>query len=697
MYALLSGRHVHDAESASETLVRAATRPATALREVAPEVPEALCAVVDRALAFAKAERWADAAAMKEALRKAYGEAFGHEPEADEELSVRPVVVEDEASWASVPERPVESPASPTNEGVSATRDAGAGFTEPLVGLQKLPTRTMAPTGGVGLRAVRVAAVVLAGIAVASVVGIWRFRGHGPEATRATGDAGTAVAVAQSRSSNPQAQALYEAGLRLNHDARVDSAVEKFEQALALDPSFAAAHVQIAAITTGDASNRARSHFNEAVRMRALLSEDEQSLLDAIAPAHSVPTDWRGALARLIARSDARPSDSSAAALAASVALSIGDYPSAISLSSRAVERDASNATALQIRGMAFFYSGRMEEARTALAACTEAVPEATDCIAALDDADAYTGRCADAERGSRRLIALEPNNSLWHEYLARAIYGEDGDLETARAVLASAEERTSPGMSLDTVRHRHAFGLATLSGDLHTAERELREWDRSESGDLSELTHAPLAADLVALHIEDGDRAGAAEVARDFLKQRKAWIASRAYDLEAVGWQGLYAADAASKADLARARERSFAKSPKRLWDIGYLGTPIKTLADAQEILDHRPDELWFLTKVRDEDAYGNALRVAGHLDEAMPMLELAAHNCRALFFPIEHTRANLHLGLALEAKGDHDGACAAFATVVKRWGKVRGSETARTALAHAATLRCSADAGQR
>ena len=92
----------------------------------------------------------------------------------------------------------------------------------------------------------------------------------------------------------------------------------------------------------------------------------------------------------------------------------------------------------------------------------------------------------------------------------------------------------------------------------------------------------------------------------------------------------------------------------------------------------------------VRTQDGYGEALRMTAHLDEALPELELAARNCRAVSFPLEHTHANLHLGLALEAHGDHDAACAAYATVQQRWGSVSGSDTARTALTHAKRLNC-------
>lgn len=73
MFVLLSGRLVHGKRNLHEALIDAATKPAPSLGSVAPEVPAAVVAVVDRALAFEKEKRWPDALAMREAVRAAKG------------------------------------------------------------------------------------------------------------------------------------------------------------------------------------------------------------------------------------------------------------------------------------------------------------------------------------------------------------------------------------------------------------------------------------------------------------------------------------------------------------------------------------------------------------------------------------------------------------------------------------------------
>jgi serine/threonine-protein kinase len=73
LFTLISGRLVHEAETASEVLISAATTPSRSLASVAPEVPTAVVAVVDRALAYEKKNRWPSARAMQAALDQAVG------------------------------------------------------------------------------------------------------------------------------------------------------------------------------------------------------------------------------------------------------------------------------------------------------------------------------------------------------------------------------------------------------------------------------------------------------------------------------------------------------------------------------------------------------------------------------------------------------------------------------------------------
>jgi serine/threonine protein kinase len=77
MFSLLGGGMVHLADNAQMLLIYAATQPARLLASAVGGVPAPVAAIVDRALAFDKARRWAGAAEMRDAVREAYRAVFG--------------------------------------------------------------------------------------------------------------------------------------------------------------------------------------------------------------------------------------------------------------------------------------------------------------------------------------------------------------------------------------------------------------------------------------------------------------------------------------------------------------------------------------------------------------------------------------------------------------------------------------------
>jgi serine/threonine protein kinase len=77
LFELLSGKMVFDTEDQQEIFLALASRPARPLQSVAPQVPDGVAQVIDRALSVDKQARWPSAAAMREALRQAYSEACG--------------------------------------------------------------------------------------------------------------------------------------------------------------------------------------------------------------------------------------------------------------------------------------------------------------------------------------------------------------------------------------------------------------------------------------------------------------------------------------------------------------------------------------------------------------------------------------------------------------------------------------------
>jgi serine/threonine-protein kinase len=120
IFALVTGRSVHQASSGQQQIVYAATRSAESLTSVDPTTPAEVAAVVDRALAFHPHARWENAAAMREALRAAYRGLYDEDPSAATLAAL--------ALSVGVPEAVSDLPRSPMASTVPVTPpDGGAG------------------------------------------------------------------------------------------------------------------------------------------------------------------------------------------------------------------------------------------------------------------------------------------------------------------------------------------------------------------------------------------------------------------------------------------------------------------------------------------------------------------------------------------------------------------------------------------
>jgi serine/threonine-protein kinase len=99
LFAMLSGRTVHEGKREIETLIRAASKPAPPITSVEPSVPIVVAGLVDRALAFEPGARWPDADAMRAAVLDAYGRLELTDPSVVE----RRIVEETRRSGSSIP------------------------------------------------------------------------------------------------------------------------------------------------------------------------------------------------------------------------------------------------------------------------------------------------------------------------------------------------------------------------------------------------------------------------------------------------------------------------------------------------------------------------------------------------------------------------------------------------------------------
>jgi serine/threonine-protein kinase len=186
MFTMLTGRHVHQADTVNEHMLAAMTEPAPKLATVLASVPQCVAELVDRALSFDKSARFESTAAMHEAVRQAYltvvGEALPeYEIGAACELpvlevsprSVRPTLeqlrmMESAAAAPQVAEPPMPASAG-THPRVSSTTDGTM--------TERTPSLAPATTSRRGIRWVAAGlgaaiAVVLALVATRSTNGV---------------------------------------------------------------------------------------------------------------------------------------------------------------------------------------------------------------------------------------------------------------------------------------------------------------------------------------------------------------------------------------------------------------------------------------------------------------------------------------------------------------------------------------------
>jgi serine/threonine protein kinase len=136
MFALVTGRFVHEADTVNEQLLSAMTRHAPKVASIVRGVHPAVADVIDRALAFKMEERWHDAHAMKSAIRRAYRASQG---DGSTSLPVAPryTDIENETNDVSSISLRIDETSEPGV--VSAPSAAPAADTLPSA---RLPTRT---------------------------------------------------------------------------------------------------------------------------------------------------------------------------------------------------------------------------------------------------------------------------------------------------------------------------------------------------------------------------------------------------------------------------------------------------------------------------------------------------------------------------------------------------------------------------
>jgi serine/threonine-protein kinase len=176
MFTLLTGREVHVAETVQHAMVLAATEKAPPFASIDPNAPPQVAAIIDRALAFSKGDRWPTAREMRDAVLAAQRELFGDASGTEALVALLPPPApEPEVSAASVLPPPPSTPnigdaSDPFAATLVNAEDPGRSlsFVTPRRRPESLPPpRRRPPVLAIG-------AVVVAVAAVAGIAGFGR-------------------------------------------------------------------------------------------------------------------------------------------------------------------------------------------------------------------------------------------------------------------------------------------------------------------------------------------------------------------------------------------------------------------------------------------------------------------------------------------------------------------------------------------
>jgi serine/threonine-protein kinase len=696
LFTLLTGEHVHEGGNAPQLLVNAATKTARAIASVLSTVPGPVAAVIDKALAFEKEDRWTSAKEMRDALARACTEATG--------APIAPLPKVESVSGLEDTIASVDESAKSGGTAFDPTVDASAGEaakqtgagTSASVDMPRRPRRWIT-IGGV------IAAVSLVATAIA-----FSMHGGDPASTKANSSASASTVASASPKpgrppANPAAAAAFEAANTAFRNGQFQEANRNYEVAIAADPTLAAAYLRVAISWTGLDEMRGRDAFRKAMLHRTNLSDIDDAIADAYEPRFQDPPDRKERTRRLDLAEKRFPGDPYLETLLGGTMVGNKREPEADAAFARALAADPHWVPAYDARINELLGQGDLAHADALVEKCLEAVPAAVVCLKHRVDREDEDGRCEDMKADARRLLGLDAKSEGGHVALAAALDAlgapPDAFAEAMRGM--AVDENDGGGKALATWIDAQQ---GELHGDLGAAERGLKDvlaWFL----DQGRHRERDFAEPLIDVAIEMGDL----ETARAQTKALRARLAARGDDDDLERWGTLAAREVqlglATRAQLHDEQKRALGLysefDRRREGERSSMENWRWVYANGVESEDDAKDALTFMPEMTDAgwralsggDAaldVGKVLALGGRSAEAVPLLERATRQCTILGRTVERVRAFYWLGLAREGTGDVAGARAAYEKLLARWGNAKPkSITADKARARLARLR--------
>jgi serine/threonine-protein kinase len=487
---------------------------------------------------------------------------------------------------------------------------------------------------------------------------------------------------------NAEALAAYQEGVQQWRDGSARRSHASLDGAIKKDPAFAAAHLELAvqALVNGDGPARAQQHYQKAYLHRDRLNARDADVLAAIEPLVRASADLPAAEKKLGDASTKFKKEAVFEYLLGYVRESRLDFDDAKKNYEAAFSRDAQFMPALVAKGHVLMLIGSSKEALDAYGKCIQSSAAAAICLEQRILLLRDQGECEAMEQDARTWQNIEPEAPDPSYQLAAALMARGAPIQSVEVALRQSwnarKEDRADNEAEDTANVRLA------QGDFAGAERATVDWDNARPGQ-EVVLHSGPQQQLAFISYEEGDVQKSARIADGFLKILPALTPSPVGNDPTI-WTAeyLFRAGRITKQELEDKRktwlkEREANRTQQENMRLGpfrwaqLYGAFAETLDEAKDAIAKQDDFLPMPPESRRttqfEAALGKTYALASRSEDALPPLHAITKACIALGQPILQTRSFYFLGMALEGKGDIDGAKKAYQVVVDRWGNAK------------------------
>ncbi len=500
-----------------------------------------------------------------------------------------------------------------------------------------------------------------------------------------------------------EADVAFREAMLLWHDGSTAKARASLRRSVELDPTFSAAHLEIAIQTVQEDPVSAQAAFQSAFEHRQMLLPRDVSLLEASEPYVRPKPDlleWETRLSRSIFEF---PRDPELQLFLGRARDRQGDDEGAKEAYEAAVRLDPGFVPALAALAGTERNLGRPQEALAATERCIKQSPVATTCVETRYRLLSEIGECGRAREEAVHWRALDPQSPAAAAALARALHATGAprpgvEEALARSWALTPEAKRAPREQWDRML------LAIVDGQLGPADDLARTYEAQLPAGADQFDHAQPARVRINVLYESEQTEAAVKAAHGYLDRMDAWAAYPfATDPSIDFYEPLYRSGEITKVELERQRSLWVEREKQRLaggdqrgraaWATWALwGGFAETREEALEALARIPRDVappvGGRRPVTLDFALGKVQALVGHANEAIPPLLRVAGTCASLDESMLVVRAHYYLGLAHEAKGDRPLARAEYAQVVAAWPKETPSRTVRWARARLEAL---------